>query len=564
MRIEISAGGISGGVAVSQFQSNINGYLRKTDDIISSFATVRKKTYNLNGGVGNLQSAADHIAARVSLEQDRKSGAETVRAKANDFLNLAARVDKNVASLVNQNKEQFYRTNPWLRPTPSQEAKNFFQNAWDWLCGAGENIKNGVQNAWNWTREKAKELWDWVTDGVKDGVSHIKQWAAEKLEWAKDSLERAFNSLVDFYQNSGFAEKVQSFINNTVSTIQSAGDYLWKSLKKFVLGDYDTEDNITLLSFAANIVTGIFDVDLPLDIRDLVYDIQHWGEDDHFAFYFVLDLVALIPVIGAVKYLKHADDVADSVKQIGKAVDSIADAADELHDTVRNIDDAADIADTIHDTTKTADNVSDAADAAHDTAKTTDTISDGAEEAKNAQKGAEDVANATDNAHDAEKTADVSKEQKVLKNFDKPVVLTDDSVRHLRQEKIKGKSISGGHNLTSFENTITKNGGKVEESVIKKVRHPTIDGIYDITYRVPDGHGGYKEIYKTPKTVYDPSKISDSQIVQWANEAFNGTERKVRDGVIQGRASNGLLFEGFIDEETGAVSVFYPKFDPYQ
>lgn len=128
----------------------------------------------------------------------------------------------------------------------------------------------------------------------------------------------------------------------------------------------------------------------------------------------------------------------------------------------------------------------------------------------------------------------------------------------------KGKGIVGGHNLDHFENAFKSNVWDLNEYIISKQPHPTVDGIYQIEYKLPakdaaqnyvEGH--YKKV-GTPKTVYDPSKISDSQIIEWGKEAMeNGvTNGRVRVGV----ASNGLKFTGYIDEVTGEIKNFHPSF----
>ena len=45
--------------------------------------------------------------------------------------------------------------------------------------------------------------------------------------------------------------------------------------------------------------------DFPADARDLVYDVQNWGEGDYFVVHLATDVVALLPVVGAVKYAKY-------------------------------------------------------------------------------------------------------------------------------------------------------------------------------------------------------------------------------------------------------------------
>ena len=174
-----------------------------------------------------------------------------------------------------------------------------------------------------------------------------------------DFGKQAYNATTNFFSNAG--KWASDRLNDFAEWGKSAKDYVWKSTVKFVLGDYD-ENNITVLSFAANIVTGIFDVDLPLDIRDLVYDIQHWGEGDNFGIYFALDCVALVPLIGVLKYCKYADDIADGAKDLGKAIETgteVGKTIDNITEGVENTKDAAKAAGNIKDAGKITENTSD-------------------------------------------------------------------------------------------------------------------------------------------------------------------------------------------------------------
>ena len=166
MHIEISAGGLNGGMAVSSFQSNMNRYINKTSSIISSFKAVQSRVYNLNGGVGNLSAALSQVSARISTEESRKRGAETVQDRSNDFLDLAVRVDKSVATLVDQNKEKFYQVHPNLRPNVSiDDGRNWYERVWDWLCKTGDKIKDSFVKAKEWIvniYQKHKKLFDTI------------------------------------------------------------------------------------------------------------------------------------------------------------------------------------------------------------------------------------------------------------------------------------------------------------------------------------------------------------------------------------------------------------------
>lgn len=160
MRIEINAGGLAGGIAVAEYQLNMSSFISSAESVISSFKTVKNETYGLSGGAGNLQGALDDISSRIQQEEAKKADAVTIQQKSNDFFDLAIRVDKQVATLVNKNKDEFYKTNPWLKPvTTTTEDKSYVEQAWDWLCGAGEAIADGLEQAWDWVKDTASKAW---------------------------------------------------------------------------------------------------------------------------------------------------------------------------------------------------------------------------------------------------------------------------------------------------------------------------------------------------------------------------------------------------------------------
>ncbi len=191
---------------------------------------------------------------------------------------------------------------------------------------------------------------------IKTG-NFLRSGAASVGEKVSEFGSKLWNGASNFFSNAG--KWASERLNDLRDWGGSVGEYTWKSITKFVLGDY-SDDDITALSFAGNIVTGIFGVDLPLDVRDLVYDIQHWGEQDNFGVYFALDVVALLPVIGTLKYCKYADDVADGAKDLGKIFEAGADAGKTTDTVVDSVDDVTDIgkkADAVTDAGKIAEDI---------------------------------------------------------------------------------------------------------------------------------------------------------------------------------------------------------------
>ena len=162
MHIEISAGGLSGGIAVASFQNGMKKYISGTDGMISSFKAVKTKTYNLNGGGPgqHLSGALENISQRIRTEEDRRRGAETVQAKSNSFLDLAIRVDERVSKMVKQNRKELYGKYPSLKPSAGQWIKDRLSDAWNWLCKAGKDIANAAEKTWNAIKDTAQKAWN--------------------------------------------------------------------------------------------------------------------------------------------------------------------------------------------------------------------------------------------------------------------------------------------------------------------------------------------------------------------------------------------------------------------
>ena len=131
-------------------------------------------------------------------------------------------------------------------------------------------------------------------------------------------------------------KNIQEKIQGTLSgwdfetfDVKSAGEgakkYIEKSEEKLWLGDYSDEE-ITLYSFTGSVVAALSGLDIVFDLRDISYDIVHWGEEEYFVFWLAVDVVALVPVCGVVKYLKYAGKLKGPAKQAAKLLDTTTEA----------------------------------------------------------------------------------------------------------------------------------------------------------------------------------------------------------------------------------------------
>jgi len=130
-------------------------------------------------------------------------------------------------------------------------------------------------------------------------------------------------------------------------------------------------------------------------------------------------------------------------------------------------------------------------------------------------------------------------------------------------EDINRKGVVGGHNRAVFEREISNMHPDVwlSDVIIEEIPHPTIAGITQIRYQLPLKLRGsiiaepiqFRPIVQ-PKTIFNPSIISDQQMMICGREAMqNGI---IIGDTIHGMASNGLKFVGYIRD--GVITNFYP------
>ena len=169
----------------------------------------------------------------------------------------------------------------------------------------------------------------------------------EKLRLSPDKYREKLDGINTGYQNAKDThEQEQSDYEAELYEIETvwykkmldkAEDYLIRSAECIVLGNFT--DEVTVLGVGVQIVLGIFDLDLPCDIRDIIADIKNLAETDRVRWDLIgmlaLDLIGLIPVIGALKYSDEIGTLfknADKVSVVARSTDGagvLAKHADE-------------------------------------------------------------------------------------------------------------------------------------------------------------------------------------------------------------------------------------------
>jgi len=175
LRIELNSGGLSNGVAISDYRTNVDLLIKKSNRMVSAFQTVTSRSYNMNGGVGTLQGAVDKIENRIRSDINRTSQIESVERKSSEFIELALRTDIEVSANVTKSKNEFYNVNPWSKPPPPPEEKNWYQKAGEWLCEKGKQIVDGIKNT-------VVDLSKTVIDSLNKAWNNVVEWYKENKE----------------------------------------------------------------------------------------------------------------------------------------------------------------------------------------------------------------------------------------------------------------------------------------------------------------------------------------------------------------------------------------------
>ena len=147
----------------------------------------------------------------------------------------------------------------------------------------------------------------------------------EKLE----GINTGYQNAKDTHEQEQSAYEAELYEIETVwykKMLDKAEDYLIRSAECIVLGNFT--DEVTVLGVGVQIVLGIFDLDLPCDIRDIIADIKNLAETDRVRWDLIgmlaLDLIGLIPVIGALKYSDEIGTLfknADKVSVVARSTD---------------------------------------------------------------------------------------------------------------------------------------------------------------------------------------------------------------------------------------------------
>ena len=407
----------------------------------------------------------------------------------------------------------------------------------------------------------------------------------EKLRLSPDKYREKLEGINTGYQNAKDThEQEQSDYEAELYEIETvwykkmldkAEDYLIRSAECVVLGNFT--DEVTVLGVGVQIVLGIFDLDLPCDIRDIIADIKNLAETDRVRWDLIgmlaLDLIGLIPVIGALKY---SDEVGTLFKNAGK-VSVVAEGADGVGAVARHADEAGawlqgvkvfrysdETAEAVASGEKLlkesgtiyesfADMMS-----PDDAAKYLDFLENGSKEGLTSAElagvekadallvsqkvGYEDVWDLR-NVGDALETSYGKSTLNSLKNTEN---FTDSAIEHIFEGQVNARGKAVGYHYEGIEGT----SGNVIPGTESSVNNI---GVYKAQVEVngipKTANGGFSTFYS--------KNLSPQQVVDAINEAYSNCELKLGTrNTYQGVANNGMKIDMFLDQSGKIISAF--------
>ena len=405
----------------------------------------------------------------------------------------------------------------------------------------------------------------------------------EKLRLSPDRYREKLEGINTGYQNAKDThEQEQSAYEEELYEIETvwhkkmldkAEDYLIRSAECIVLGNFT--DEVTVLGVGVQIVLGIFDLDLPCDIRDIIADIKNLAETDRVRWDLIgmlaLDLIGLIPVIGALKY---SDEVGTLFKNAGK-VSVVAEGADGVGAVTRHADEAGawlhggkvfrysdETAEAVASGEKLlkesqtvyesfADMMS-----PDDAAKYLDFLENGSKEGLTSAElaGVEkaDVLLVSqkvgyDDVWDLRNVGDLletSYGKSTLNSLKNTENFTDSAIEHIFEGQVNARGKAVGYHYKGIEGT--------SGNVIPETESSTNNfGIYKAKVEVngipKTANGGFSSFY--------PKSMSPQEVIGSINEAYRNRVY-IRGNTYSGLTSSGMEIEMFLDKNGKIISAY--------
>ena len=173
-------------------------------------------------------------------------------------------------------------------------------------------------------------LYEWYEEHIWPYEKELPQWATSaNIPGNEEATKRA--ALNDWCEKvygattwEGIVNGLDNYVDVLYYEIINIDETLHSALSQIVGGNYS--DEVTITGTAGQIALSFSGVDVVTDVRDLTYDVTHWEWSWSHAGQTLVDLVAIVPVVGAVKNLDELTALTkniDSISELAGSVDNV-------------------------------------------------------------------------------------------------------------------------------------------------------------------------------------------------------------------------------------------------
>lgn len=136
---------------ISLYKSKINNMpglikdvKKSVTDFKSELANLKNKSLQVNKSICNLDDVISNISTSTQTQEQKVATLESFQKNCERFITDAARIDSNVADIVNQNKDDFYNKYNYLKPECEK-------SGWEKFC-------DGVKAVGEWCKENWESI----------------------------------------------------------------------------------------------------------------------------------------------------------------------------------------------------------------------------------------------------------------------------------------------------------------------------------------------------------------------------------------------------------------------
>lgn len=249
MRIELNSGGLGGYASIATMQSDVTSLLNQSSTVLSALKSVKNYTYNMNGGVGNLQEALNGIETHIQKTECKQSNLNDAKNKINSFIKLVRNIDKNISDIVNKNKEEFYRVNSWAKPSVQGIEGNWYEKVYSWVNQVRDSITDTVQKV----LDSVKLLFSFKKEKNDDSFGIFQKWWKDHTEITPTLIEDdVFNSKkinIGYYGADQGRPANNVLVDGNLSNDESAYlDILTKNTGKEDFSEYELKTYLDKLN----------------------------------------------------------------------------------------------------------------------------------------------------------------------------------------------------------------------------------------------------------------------------------------------------------------------------